>query len=105
MWSRVVIFVSSVGLLYSAYLAWIARSAVLRSGVTPTLTLGSPVPLAVLSQALAWFALLHVGILSSAPRLKGVTWASEMSTRTIDQELSLASFASPRHRGGVLYRE
>ncbi|GAA5911372.1 uncharacterized protein JCM6883_000071 [Sporobolomyces salmoneus] len=86
MLARLLIFVSSVSLIYSAYLAWLARSVALHTVQAPTLTFGSPVPLPVIAQALGSFVLLNVGILMSAPRLKGVTWASEMSKRTIDQE-------------------
>ncbi|GAA5889563.1 hypothetical protein JCM16303_005272 [Sporobolomyces ruberrimus] len=105
MFARLLIFASSLSLLYSAYLAWLSRSQVLHSGLVPTLTFGSPVPVPVMIQAITSLVLLNVGILLSAPRLKGLTWASEMSNRTIDQELSLASFGVVRHRGGVLFKE
>ncbi|GAA5822850.1 hypothetical protein JCM5353_003547 [Sporobolomyces roseus] len=105
MFARLLILVSSISLLYSAYLAWLARATVLHSKKAPESTYGSPVPSPVIIQVLASFLFLTIGILASAPELKGVTWASEMSKRTIDQEVSLASFSGVRHRGGVLFRE
>ncbi|GAA6062748.1 hypothetical protein JCM10212_000388 [Sporobolomyces blumeae] len=105
MLSTIVIFLSSVSLLHSAYLAWLARQAVLHSGEVPELTLGSPVPVPVIAQTLGSFVVLSLAILWSAPALKGVTWANEMSSRTIDQEVSLSSFGGVRHRGGVVFRE
>ncbi|GAA5888381.1 hypothetical protein JCM6882_008598 [Rhodosporidiobolus microsporus] len=106
MWAaRLLICASFATLLHSAYAAWLARMAAKATGKEVELTWGSPVPPEVMFEALGAFVTLVIGILWSAPSLKGVTWASEMSKRTIDSEDSGITLANMRHRGSVLYRE
>ncbi|GAA5900637.1 hypothetical protein JCM5296_006734 [Sporobolomyces johnsonii] len=105
MLASLLIWLSSFALLHSAYSAWVARLAAKQAGTAVTLLLGSPVPREIILEALVALFFLVSGVLWSAPKLKGVTWASEMSKRSIDTEASLLSFANVRHRGTVLFRD
>ncbi|GAA6014533.1 hypothetical protein JCM10207_001637 [Rhodosporidiobolus poonsookiae] len=102
---RIVIWVSLATLMHAAYAAWQARMLANELGTAPVLTWGSPVPPEVHFQALSSFVILVIGILWSAPELKGVTWASEMSKRSIDSEDSGIALLNVRHRGSVLFKE
>lgn len=57
-------------------------------------------------QSVLSFVGLSFGILVTAPRLRGVTWASEFAdSKRVDHETSLASFATARHRGTRFFGE
>ncbi|GAA5980925.1 hypothetical protein JCM11641_005486 [Rhodosporidiobolus odoratus] len=106
MWgSRLLIWLSLAILLHSAYAAWLARTAAKASGIEGARVWGTAVPPEVLIESLSAFFFLVVGILWSAPTLKGVTWASEMSKRSIDSEDSGVGLGSVRHRGSALFGE
>ncbi|BGP19866.1 hypothetical protein JCM10213_008662 [Rhodosporidiobolus nylandii] len=106
MWpARLLIYASLALLLHSAYAAWLARTASKGTFVTAEKLLGSLAPSEVLTEALSAFVLLTVGILASAPSVKGVTWASEMAKRSMDSEDSGMGLANVRHRGAVLFGE
>ncbi|BGP27423.1 magnesium transporter family protein [Rhodotorula toruloides] len=92
MLARLVILVSSLVLLHSAYSAWQARIAAATGGFE-----------VVLVEAVSSFITLVIGILWSAPALKGVTFASEMRSRSLDSTDSRIAFANVRHRGSVLF--
>ncbi|GAA5977874.1 hypothetical protein JCM21900_002195, partial [Sporobolomyces salmonicolor] len=106
MLASLLIWLSSLALLHSAYSAWAgtvlppplapssrpaadpaprsaptARLAAKQAGTAVTLLLGSPVPREILVEALVSLFFLVIGVLSSSPKLKGATWASEMSKR------------------------
>ncbi|TNY24130.1 hypothetical protein DMC30DRAFT_413607 [Rhodotorula diobovata] len=104
MLTRLVISLTSATLLHAAYSAWQARTAAKHLGIhlEPSL-LGSHLPLPVTLQALSSFLVLTLSILVSAPPPKGVSYASEMATRSIDSTDSGAAFANLRHRGRVLF--
>ncbi|GAA5943169.1 hypothetical protein JCM3775_007614 [Rhodotorula graminis] len=104
MLARLIIVLASAALLHSAYSAWLARTSAKALGIhlEPTL-LGSHLPLAVTLEAFASFLLLTVGILLSAPPPKGVSFASEMASRSIDSTDSGVAFANLRHRGRILF--
>ncbi|GAA5839106.1 hypothetical protein JCM9279_002598 [Rhodotorula babjevae] len=104
MLARLIITLASAALLHSAYSAWLSRTSAKALGVhlEPTI-LGSHLPVAVTLEAVASFVLLTIGILLSAPPPKGVSFASEMASRSIDSTDSGVAFANLRHRGRILF--
>ncbi|GAA5861989.1 hypothetical protein JCM8547_001549 [Rhodosporidiobolus lusitaniae] len=103
MWpARLLVIASCALLLHAAYSARHTHST---NAATAQLNWASSASPEVIFEALGAFVCLVVGILWSAPTLKGVTWASEMSKRSIDSEDSGIHLANMRHRGGVLFRE
>ncbi|GAA5891518.1 hypothetical protein JCM8208_007310 [Rhodotorula glutinis] len=104
MLARLIITLASAALLHSAYSAWLTRTSAKALGIhlEPTL-LGSHLPVSVTLEAFASFVLLTIGILLSAPPPKGVSFASEMASRSIDSTDSGVAFANLRHRGRILF--
>ncbi|GAA6053585.1 hypothetical protein NBRC10513_000274 [Rhodotorula toruloides] len=103
MLARLLILVSSMVLLHSAYSAWQARIAADTGGFEVESILGARIPPDILVEAVSSFITLVIGMLWSAPALKGVTFASEMSSRSVDSTDSGFAFASVRHRGSILF--
>ncbi|BGP65706.1 hypothetical protein NBRC10512v2_007091 [Rhodotorula toruloides] len=81
-------------LLHSAYSAWQARIAADTGGFEVESILGARIPPDILVEAVSSFITLVIGILWSAPALKGVTFASEMSSRSVDSTDSGIAFAN-----------
>ncbi|BGP35133.1 hypothetical protein JCM10296v2_006963 [Rhodotorula toruloides] len=98
MLARLLITISSLVLLHSAYSAWQARIAADTGGFEVESVLGARVPPDILVEAVSSFITLVIGILWSAPALKGVTFASEMSSRSVDStDLGIAFANSPQY--------
>ncbi|BGP43228.1 hypothetical protein JCM10450v2_007372 [Rhodotorula kratochvilovae] len=103
MLAKLLIALSSAALLHAAYAAWQARTAAKLAGVHLQPVLGAAVPLEITAEALSAFFVLVLGVLWTAPAPKGVSFASEMATRSIDTTDSGAAFANLRTRGRVLF--
>ncbi|GJN93795.1 hypothetical protein Rhopal_006853-T1 [Rhodotorula paludigena] len=102
----VLITLASCALLHAAYAAWQVRMEARAAGIQLVKSaFGSPMPAEVVVEALSALATLVVGLLWSAPALKGISFASEMSTRSIDSTDSNLAFANLRHRGSILFKE
>ncbi|GAA6001735.1 uncharacterized protein JCM10292_005015 [Rhodotorula paludigena] len=102
----VLITLASCALLHAAYTAWQVRMEARAAGMQlAKSSYGSPMPVEVVVEALSALATLVVGLLWSAPALKGISFASEMSTRSIDSTDSNLAFANLRHRGSILFKE
>ncbi|BGP58024.1 hypothetical protein JCM8202_001738 [Rhodotorula sphaerocarpa] len=103
MLGRILVVFGSLALLHAAYLAWEARVQAKVGGYELERVWGTPVPANVALEAFAGFANLVLGVLATAPALKGVSFASEMSSRTIDAADAGLGMANLRHRGAVLF--
>ncbi|POY73024.1 hypothetical protein BMF94_3862 [Rhodotorula taiwanensis] len=103
MFGRILVALSSLALLHSVYAAWSARTTAKYAGIALERRLGTQVPTEVAVEAIASFVLLVIGILWTAPPLKGVTFASEMSNRTVDTADAGLGLANLRHRGAILF--
>lgn len=103
MLGRLLVVLSSLTLLHSAYAAWHARVNAKIAGIHLDRRMGTAVPTEVAVEACLSFFFLLVGILWTAPTLKGVSYASEMSNRTIDTADPGLGTMNLRHRGTILF--
>ncbi|SCV73147.1 BQ2448_7072 [Microbotryum intermedium] len=105
---RLMIQLASLGFLYSAFVAWDARSSIKAGWIPPPshrFSQAIPLPLPVILQVLAAFALLTIGLLWSANSLIKISWASEMADKTIDAQDSTLGFRNVRTRASKLFRD
>ncbi|KDE02471.1 hypothetical protein MVLG_06980 [Microbotryum lychnidis-dioicae p1A1 Lamole] len=105
---RLLIQLASLGFLYSAFIAWDARSSIKAEWIPPPshrFSQAIPLPLPVILQVLAAFALLTIGLLWSANSLAKISWASEMADKTIDTQDSTLGFRNVRTRASKLFQD